>query len=256
MARKTPDEIDNFFEHGIDVGNRTIYMGSASYEDTGGETGVDFFMAEKFIKALHLLDAMAPTNDKPITIIMNNPGGDWYHGMAIYDAIKQCSNHVVIKMFGYAMSMGSIIPQAGDERVMAPNSRFMIHYGYDGYIGHSKISSKWADEGKRINHQMENLYLDRLMEKDEEMRTNGLETYLENTISDIMTRLHKMEYPDPIEFKYKFSKIREKTVATDLIKRREDIRVALQKMLDYDTVLTPEETVALGFADRVMSEDD
>lgn len=247
MARKSPDEIDNFFEHGIDVQNRTIYLGSAMYDEGGGESGVDFFMAEKFIKALHLLDVAAPAKDKPITIIMNNPGGDWYHGMAIYDAIKQCENHVVIKMYGYAMSMGSIIPQAGDERLMAPNSRFMIHYGYEGYSSHSKIFSKWADEGKRINHDMENIYLERLWEKDEEHRETGNDTYLETTLSEIMTRLHKMEYPDPLKFKYKFSK--------DLAKRREDIRTVLQKMLDYDTILTPADTVALGFADGILGTD-
>ena len=95
-------------------------------------------MAERAIKALHILDSTAPTGDKPITVIMNNPGGDEYHGMAIYDAIKSCKNHVTIVVFGMAMSMGSIILQAADKRVMSANSRVMIHYGTWGINDHPK----------------------------------------------------------------------------------------------------------------------
>ena len=158
----------SWFDQNLDIETRTIYMGSmgSSYEE--GESGVDNFMAEYFIKGMHFLESRGK---KPINIIMNNPGGDWYHGMAIYDSIKYSSCVNSIKVYGHAMSMGSIILQAADERIMMPSSRFMIHYGTDGKYSHSKITEKWAEEAKRNNHDMENIYLDKMLEKEEEMGT-------------------------------------------------------------------------------------
>lgn len=146
MAKKSIDEIDNFFVHGVDTSNRVLYLGSASYDDDGGESGVDFYMAEKIIKGLHILDSLAPNGDKPITIIMNNPGGDAVHGMAIYDTIRACNNHVTIKGFGNICSMAAYILQAADKRILAPSSIFMFHEGYDGYSSnHPRIIDRWRE---------------------------------------------------------------------------------------------------------------
>lgn len=167
MARIIRDDVDRFFEYGIDVNTRTVYVGSAETNDSDEESGVDHKMAEKAIKALHILDSLSPSGDKPITIIMNNPGGDEYHGLAIFDAIKACRNHVSIKVFGHAMSMGSIILQAADpgSRIMAPNSRMMIHFGTWGVHDHPKTVYKWAEEGKKFDKWMVDLYLKKIRQK-------------------------------------------------------------------------------------------
>lgn len=195
MARITRDDTDRFFDYDINIPARTIYMGSVNVSDDGDESGVDAIMAERVIKALNLLDA----SEGNITIIMNNPGGDWYHGMAIYDAIKACKNHITIKVFGMAMSMGSVILQAADERVMAPNSRFMIHYGYAGGQMESTNLLRWAEEEKKISKKMEDIYMEKILQKNP-------------------------------NFKLK----------------------QLQKMLNPDTILSPEETIALGLADKIL----
>jgi ATP-dependent protease ClpP protease subunit len=96
---------------------------------------------------------------------MNNIGGDEYHGFAICDLIKACKSHVTIKVLGHAMSMGSIILQAADQRIMAPNARQMIHYGTWGIHAHSKTTQKWAQEGLKIDEWMEAMYLARIHEK-------------------------------------------------------------------------------------------
>lgn len=249
MARVNKDHIDKFFDYGVDIDSRTIYLGCASYDDWGDDgNGVDFFMTERLIKGLHLLEAAAPAGDKPITIIANSPGGSWYHGMAQFGAIRNCKNHVVIKMYGYAMSMGSIIPQAADERLIDARASYMIHYGSDGYSGHSKIFSKSGDEGKRVNYMMENIYLDRMMEKDEEMATAGTTDHMETVLAEVMFRQQEMDYPKPAKPKYKFSK--------DPAKRREDVRKVLKELLNFDSFLTAQETVDLGFADGIINEDD
>jgi ATP-dependent protease ClpP protease subunit len=214
-------------------------MGSAGYTYDESETGVDHLMAEFFIKGMHALEVK---NKKPITILMNNPGGDWYHGMAIYDAIKCSQCHCTIRVYGHAMSMGSIILQAADRRIMMPNSRFMIHYGYDGKLGHAKIVYKWADEGKRVNWEMENIYLDRMLEYE---TASG--TKLESILEEIVNKGNALDFPKKELVKYRFSNKPEE--------RRENLRSVLQYLLNYDTILTPEETIRLGLADSIYGEE-
>ena len=175
MAKFTRDDVDKFFDYDIDIPHRTIYMGSADVSDEG-ESGTDAVMAERVIKALHLLDQ----KDEPITIIMNNPGGDWYHGMAIFDAIKSCQSEITIKVYGVAMSMGAVILQAADNRQLAPNSRVMIHYGYAGMDGHSKTFQKWADEFKKIDKEMEDILLEKIREKHPTFKKEDLEKLLDH----------------------------------------------------------------------------
>jgi ATP-dependent Clp protease protease subunit len=176
MAKFIKDDIDRFHDYGVYSPSRTIYVGSEDIDLEGQESGTDAKMAEKVIKNLHILDA---TSNLPIVIIMSNPGGDWYHGMAIYDAIKACRSHVTVKVFGYAMSMGSIILQAADKRVMAPNARIMIHHGYMGMPSdHTKIFEKWATESKKISNEMVQIYLSKIKEKHPDFKKKKLDQML------------------------------------------------------------------------------
>lgn len=177
MSKKiVKDDIDRFYDYEVYAPTRTIYMGSVENDMEKGESGVDGAMAERVIKALHILDQ----KDEPITIIMNNVGGDWYHGMAIYDAIKNCKSHVTIKVFGYAMSMGGVILQAADHRVLAGNSRFMMHYGYAGWEGHAKTFQKWAKEFDKIDSDMEQLLLEKIKEKHPHYKLEQLQDLLDH----------------------------------------------------------------------------
>lgn len=165
MGRINKESIDRFYDYDIYPETRTIYMGSIDNDIEYGESGTDGALAERMVKGLHVLDSSAKEGDKPITVLMNNPGGDVYHGMAIYDAIKTCKNHITIVVYGHAMSMGSLILQAADKRVMSPNSKIMIHYGYFGINDVPKSVQNWAEESKKINKWMEQTYLAKIKEK-------------------------------------------------------------------------------------------
>lgn len=177
MAKINRDEIDRFHEYSLYVPTRTIYMGSEIYGENGEESGVDGLMAERVIKNLSVLEGL---NSEPITIILNNIGGDVNHGLAIYDAIKACHSHVTILVYGAAMSMGSIILQAADERIMSPNSSQMIHYGSLGLDGHVKTVYKVADEIKRIDKWMEKMYLQKIKEKNPLFKIGRLQKMLDH----------------------------------------------------------------------------
>lgn len=165
MSRRVNrDDIDKFYDNDLYLPGRILYMGSTNVED-GVETGTDAIMAANVIKGLQILDTLAPTGDKPITIIMNNPGGDEYDGFAIYDAIKNCMNHVTIIVFGKAMSMGGIILQAADKRIMSKNSRFMMHYGSFAIDANAKDVYNWVDDNKKLDTLMEDIFLEKMKEK-------------------------------------------------------------------------------------------
>lgn len=138
------DSVDRFFDTHLHMETRTVYLGDE-------EDGVDRTTAKNMIKAFHLL--MADSKEKPITLYINSEGGCWYNGMAVYDMIKNCPCHVTAYVVGMAMSMGSIILQAADTRIMYPNSTLMIHDGTIAVEGIPKSFQNWAEHFK-INQQL------------------------------------------------------------------------------------------------------
>lgn len=172
------DDVDKFHDADIYIPTRTIYMGSEHEDPEHGESGTDSQMAKKFVKNMHILESLS--ND-PITVIMNNPGGEEYNGLAIFDAIKMAKSHVTVIAYGHAMSMGSIIIQAADERVMAPNSRMMIHEGTWGYADqHPHTLRKWTEECTKFDRWMENLYLEKIRQKHPTFKLAALRKMLDH----------------------------------------------------------------------------
>lgn len=177
MPRINRDDIDKFHDYSLHVPSRTIYMGSEENSLEFGESGTDSSMAERIIKNLHLLDSL---NKEPITIIMNNYGGDVNHGLAIYDCIESCKSHITIKVFGGCMSMGSIIFQAADERIMSKNASQMIHYGRLALDKEQLTVYKIVEEMKRIDSWMEKMYLEKIKEKHVKFTLSRLKKLLNN----------------------------------------------------------------------------
>lgn len=158
---RSKENADRWFDYDIHFESRTLYVGSKYIFEDGGESGVDAHMAEYLMKGLHLFRLARSTNE-PVTIIMNNCGGDWYHGMAIYDFIRTCHFKVNMEVYGHVMSMGSIILQAADKRSMSPESKMMIHDGYMSMADiHPRSFERWAEESKKIRQRMYEIYASR-----------------------------------------------------------------------------------------------
>ena len=67
---------------------------------------------------------------KPITIYLSTPGGSVLSGFGLYDTIRSLSkrgHHVTTVVRGYAASFGAVLLQAGDVRIVGPESRVMLH---------------------------------------------------------------------------------------------------------------------------------
>ena len=148
------EEIHNY---GINGETREIFL-HGHFHDEDEDPSTDWRMCNKFIKNIRLLDDQQGN----IIVHQNNSGGDWHQGMAIYDAIAQCKCYVIIVCHGSAMSMGSIIPQAADLRLMMPHCDFMVHDGYSDIGGGMtyRNAQTWAAFEKRATKIMMDIYIE------------------------------------------------------------------------------------------------
>jgi len=162
MAKINRDDLDRFFVFGVMPSQRTLYIGEVPADDPEISPGMDYRLADRVIKGLIALEAIS---QDPITLIINNPGGDEYQGLAIYDAIRACGSPTEARVIGHAMSMGAWITQAADHRIIYPSATMMIHYGTMGTWGHAIDFERWADESKRLNKLEEQHFLERIREK-------------------------------------------------------------------------------------------
>ena len=183
MSIKQSD-FDSLMECGVDIRPRLLYL--------QGE--VDTASIHRFIRILKFLDK----TEGKITISLDSEGGDVNLGLAAYDAIQNCDNEVEIRVEGVALSMGSIILQAGDRRIITKHSRIMIHRGSASMEGNLPDVERAMKETKQLDKLCCDIYFERILEKN----------------------------PD-----FKRSK--------------------LEKMVDYDTYISSDEALELGFVDDI-----
>ena len=175
MAIAHKEDIDRYFDYSCFAPSRYIYLGSLSTVEENGidvESGTDHEMAEFVIKGISYLESV---NKSPIVIFANNLGGDWYHGMAVYDMIRASKCHVTIVAFGYACSMGSIILQAADTRIKAPHCVFMIHDGSESLSGHTKNVERWVAQSPVLRKAMYQIYRERMKAKNSKITIGQIE---------------------------------------------------------------------------------
>lgn len=115
IAHALNNATSNILGSTADQSMRTIYLFG----------GIDEAAAYRFVVAFRVMDSVPG----PITVLLSSHGGDIECGLAIFDCIKNARNPVTIVGYGSVQSMGAIIMQAGDTRLLMPEARFMIHSG-------------------------------------------------------------------------------------------------------------------------------
>ena len=181
------DILSHVNNYGVDIEHREIFLFpreeySYGAEEEMTEPGVEFSMANQFIKNLRLLSNMT---DEPILIHLKSCGGDWTEGLAIYQAIKACRNHITILNYMSARSMSSIIFCAGDYRAMLPYSDFMIHTGTMTFTGTGTQVETEYEQKQRADQIMYEIYLQHLRKSDK------FEGWTDKKISNWLTNVMK-----------------------------------------------------------------
>lgn len=180
MAKRISDlflaNVEKFHSDNLYIPTRTIYFGGTNVLDDDPDE-VNCKTAGQLIKNLHILD----NKEKgPITIMLSTPGGNWEDGIAMYDVIKKIKSSVTIMGMGKLYSMGSIIMQAGDRRLLMPNSTMMIHDGSDGFEGNAKDYENWAEFSKHVRKTMYKIYYDKMKKKKTKITLKDVEEMCEH----------------------------------------------------------------------------
>lgn len=136
--------------------NQTFAMAAADgapteillYDEIGywGVTDKDFALA------------LAQAGDGPITVRINSPGGDVFHGYAIYNQLMARTSPVNIVIDGLAASAASFIAMAGDTIAMAETSMLMIHNAWGIVVGDRNDMLETAAVMEKIDGQLAAIY--------------------------------------------------------------------------------------------------
>ena len=81
--------------------------------------------------------ALRAIGDRPVTVQINSPGGNFFEGLAIYNRLRQHPQRVTVQIIGIAASAASLISMAGDEIQIGKAALTMIH------------NAQWVAEGDR-----------------------------------------------------------------------------------------------------------
>lgn len=96
-----------------------------------------------------------------LNVYINSPGGDVYDGIAIRNALRQHSAHVVVHVDGIAASAASYIACAGDEVVMGENAEIMIHDAWSIVLGNAEDLRVAAGDLDRISDNIAAMYAEK-----------------------------------------------------------------------------------------------
>ena len=173
-----PDAVHNLHEWSIDLEGRQLYLlgdhtyqvgAGADSQDATTDPGIEYVTANRFIKNMSILQQ--EDEDRPILIHMNTPGGDWTHGMAIYNAIKMSPCPITVLNYGEARSMSSLIPLAADYFVMMPYStRYMFHKGTVTFDGTGTQFETFYEQWIQTRERMLDIYVNAMSRKHSEVR--------------------------------------------------------------------------------------
>lgn len=99
-----------------------------------------------------------------ITIVFNSIGGSVWEGLALFDFLgdlRTRGHKIITKSIGMAASMGGVLLQAGDERVISKHGFILIHEISSGAMG--KVSE--LEDSIKLSERLQDKLLNILSER-------------------------------------------------------------------------------------------
>ncbi len=109
-----------------------------------GDIGENVWDPEASLTAKMVVAELNSVPSGPLAVRINSYGGSVSDGLAIYNALKRRGN-VTTYVDGVALSIASLIAQAGDRIEMAENATMMIHGPQALAMGNAKTMREMAD---------------------------------------------------------------------------------------------------------------
>ena len=124
MSKIDIDWVDAYFDHGVDVANRRIFIGEITEETVGSA-----------VKGLYLMETM--DGSTPCEMFISSYGGSIYDALALYDIMNTMTCPIHTFAFGKCMSAAPLLLAAGEpgHRWVAPHVALMTHDWIDSLEG-------------------------------------------------------------------------------------------------------------------------
>lgn len=90
-------------------------------------------------------------------LVINTPGGDVVHGLALYDflgELKALGHRLTTVAIGWAASFGSVLLQAGDQRLIGRNASVLLHEISVGVWGKLTTIEDEFDFCRSLEHRL------------------------------------------------------------------------------------------------------
>lgn len=123
MVKIHKDWVEAYFEYGIDVQNRKVFL----------THDIDAESIGAAIKGLYLMEN--ENTDKPIEVFVGSFGGSEYEMWALYDVLRTLDSPIHTTAIGKCMSAAPLLVAAGEpgKRWATPNTFFMVHQSWDDF---------------------------------------------------------------------------------------------------------------------------
>jgi len=117
MAKFENEWVEAYFENGVDVANRRVFLDKDIDADSIGFA----------IKGLYLMET--ENKETPVEMFISSYGGSLYDALALYDIMNTISCPIHTFAFGKCMSAAPLLLAAGEpgQRWVAPHLSMMHH---------------------------------------------------------------------------------------------------------------------------------
>ena len=143
------DWVDAYFNHGVDVANRRLFLGDIDHESV-----------DAAIKGMYLMETADPK--KPIELFISSYGGTVYDALALYDIMQtlQCPIHTFA--YGKCMSAAPLLLAAGEpgHRWVAAHVSFMHHDWSDDLEGKGTALREGVRHSEKLGQMWTRLLAD------------------------------------------------------------------------------------------------
>lgn len=143
--------------------DRSITMAAADDDATISilePIGVDFWTGEG-VTTKRIAAALRSIGEKPVTVMINSPGGDFFEGLAIYNLLREHPKKVTAQILGIAASAASVIAMAADTIQIGKAAMLFVHNTQWFAAGDRHVMQQAAEDMKVFDELAADLYADR-----------------------------------------------------------------------------------------------
>ncbi|MBZ0123638.1 MAG: Clp protease ClpP [Roseovarius sp.] len=105
--------------------------------------------------------ALRSIGSRDVRVEINSPGGDFFEGVAIYNALRAHPHKVSVRILGVAASAASVIAMAGDDIQIGKAGFLMIHNAWAMTIGNRHDMAEAARILEPFDAAMASVYAER-----------------------------------------------------------------------------------------------